>query len=133
MSERRFLQPAENMALTVALAQVERETPDIPPADTGGAGEGERRMTCTGIAAAWCPIHGDCTCPDRVDWGELWFDECPLHGSGSLHADVYQACPLYEAKGACFCSTGLPGDCWATGAAQTKAVFSVGPREMFHA
>lgn len=23
--------------------------------------------TCTGITAAWCPLHGDCACSDRDD------------------------------------------------------------------
>lgn len=39
---------------------------------------------CTGLTATWCPVHGDCTCPE----GE--YDEmggCPLHGSMSNHAE----------------------------------------------
>jgi hypothetical protein len=24
-------------------------------------------VNCTGIAASWCPIHGDCTCPREDD------------------------------------------------------------------
>lgn len=41
---------------------------------------------CTGIAASWCPIHGDCTCP-RSEIG-LWghdSPDCPLHGTNSSH------------------------------------------------
>ncbi len=71
---------------------------------------------CTGIAASWCPIHGDCTCP-RDETGEIqwhweagyvnfhgfaaWtetkrhishFDsECPIHGETTDHADAAQA------------------------------------------
>lgn len=45
---------------------------------------------CTGIAATWCPIHGDCVCPRRED-GEVEFDVnlvgCPLHGMTSDHGD----------------------------------------------
>lgn len=51
------------------------------PAD----GDGE----CTGVAASWCPLHGDCTCPRDEDGG---FGHgrngptCPLHAAGSTHA-----------------------------------------------
>lgn len=71
-------------------------------------------MTCTGIAASWCPVHGDCTCP-RDEYGEIeshyegglvrihgsrligwsetaihvthWAMACPLHGQSSEHAE----------------------------------------------
>lgn len=39
---------------------------------------------CTGISARWCPVHGDCTCPDESDLCEEW---CPLHGLASSHAE----------------------------------------------
>lgn len=65
---------------------------------------------CTGIAAKWCPTHGDCTCPVNED-GEIcwhyeggyvsvhgfraWSDtaksvvdhdpDCPLHSERSWH------------------------------------------------
>lgn len=48
--------------------------------------------TCSGIAATWCPIHGDCTCRQRlkatgVD-ARMWQREtCPLHGTTSTHPD----------------------------------------------
>jgi hypothetical protein len=50
---------------------------------------------CTGIAATWCPIHGDCTCPfavahpeDAGDYSRTWDEPtCPLHGQGSPHAE----------------------------------------------
>jgi len=45
---------------------------------------------CTGLAAAYCPNHGDCTCPhDRPD-GERTLEDvdCPLHAPSSTHASV---------------------------------------------
>lgn len=56
--------------------------------------------SCTGIAAVWCPVHGDCTCPvydgsehARVGlWvGERWLDHpnCPLHSPDSSHAEPF--------------------------------------------
>ena len=49
---------------------------------------GETKAECTGLAATWCPIHGDCTCP-RNAGGErtLNYINCPLHGSRSAHAE----------------------------------------------
>lgn len=66
---------------------------------------------CTGIAASWCPVHGDCTCPRNEDgeiewhyeagyvplhgflaWDETarhvshYDDDCPIHGAASEHA-----------------------------------------------
>lgn len=42
--------------------------------------EGER---CSGVAATWCPVHGDCTCGrDYEDPGD-----CPLHAFDSEHAE----------------------------------------------
>lgn len=43
-------------------------------------------LTCTGIAARWCPIHGDCT--DTGDRPSSHCDDpfCPLHGLNSRHA-----------------------------------------------
>lgn len=40
---------------------------------------------CTGVAAVWCPHHGDCTCTDRESG--LYERHCPLHGMDSTHAD----------------------------------------------
>jgi hypothetical protein len=43
---------------------------------------------CTGVSARWCPIHGDCTCPDDyTDIHYLNAEGCPLHDSASLHGD----------------------------------------------
>lgn len=47
---------------------------------------------CTGLAATWCPVCGDCTCPidangerqDEVYGGNLG---CPLHDPTSCHAE----------------------------------------------
>jgi hypothetical protein len=43
---------------------------------------------CTGIAAVWCPNHGDCNCPEEEN-GErcLDFPACPLHNANSDHAE----------------------------------------------
>lgn len=40
---------------------------------------------CTGIAAAWCHYHGDCTCPDREQ--AMNSEDCPLHSRDSQHAE----------------------------------------------
>lgn len=48
-------------------------------ADQREAGE------CTGLAAAWCPLHGDCRCPDRSS--AMDDPGCPLHAPDSTHAD----------------------------------------------
>ena len=44
---------------------------------------------CTGITATWCPECGDCTCPKDDPFGIEFLDSegCPLHGSGSQHAE----------------------------------------------
>jgi hypothetical protein len=49
------------------------------------------RIECTGVAASWCPVCGDCGCARDED-GELVDenvpnDECPLHGFRSQHAE----------------------------------------------
>lgn len=60
---------------------------------------GARVTGCTGMAATWCPIHGDCTCPwvkgDEPSDGfdpdavrDLNSETCPLHSSASTHAEV---------------------------------------------
>ena len=56
---------------------------------------GFNSMSCTGISAAWCPIHGDCTCvrseeDDRFDhvYAPVGLDDwnCPLHSMESSHS-----------------------------------------------
>lgn len=39
---------------------------------------------CSGVAASWCPVHGDCVC-DR-EAGELNDEACSLHCIASTHA-----------------------------------------------
>lgn len=49
--------------------------------------EARDRRDCTGVAASWCPVHGDCTCPYDEDNGRDHSDfHCPLHGDHSAHA-----------------------------------------------
>lgn len=38
---------------------------------------------CTGLAAFWCPVHGDCACPEPDI--SLDDDDCPLHSRHSPH------------------------------------------------
>lgn len=54
-------------------------------------------MTCTGIAASWCPVHGDCTCPvnDRNE-RTLTDPDCPLHAPTSPHAEPVLARPAVD-------------------------------------
>jgi hypothetical protein len=40
-------------------------------------------LRCTGMAARWCAIHGNCTCGEGIGDDE----HCPLHGSDSAHAE----------------------------------------------
>lgn len=62
----------------------------------------EFAVLCTGVSAVWCPIHGDCTCPQDVTgmWNRLHDERqceteaerdaiftCSLHGRQSQHAD----------------------------------------------
>lgn len=41
---------------------------------------------CTPLSAGWCPVHGDCTCPQREV--EMDSPTCPLHSSESTHGDA---------------------------------------------
>lgn len=42
---------------------------------------------CTGFAATWCPVHGECRCPKLHDGSrdEAETDGCPLHADDSAH------------------------------------------------
>lgn len=42
---------------------------------------------CSGLAAVWCPVHGDCTCPRDVGLLPMDHPDCPLHAHGSFHAE----------------------------------------------
>lgn len=56
----------------------------------GGVVGGGLAPVCTGIAAVWCPIHGDCSCARDPDTGERIVDSehCALHGPSSMHGDA---------------------------------------------
>lgn len=45
---------------------------------------------CTGLSASWCPIHGDCTCPEPGDGEAKALDDfnCSLHSLGSDHRET---------------------------------------------
>lgn len=60
--------------LAFSLAEALGQHPD--PGTGGG---------CTGVAARWCEIHGDCTCPAGAP--ELNSYGCPLHGAHTKHGD----------------------------------------------
>lgn len=45
-------------------------------------------LRCTAASAVWCPVCGDCACPDREDRMDDPF--CPLHAPDSPH-DNYRA------------------------------------------
>jgi hypothetical protein len=75
-------------------------------------------LSCTGVTATWCPVHGDCTCPVEPQTGDrpaLDSDGCPLHDTSSAHGERHASCLLYAPHGACSCSTGLPGPCAVEG------------------
>ena len=57
--------------------------PSLKPCDCRDLGLAPR---CTGVSAAWCPVCGDCKCPDREQ--DLDDPRCPLHGSASDHASL---------------------------------------------
>lgn len=65
--------------MTDILDLAEKLTEDLPHG---------QRLGCTGLAAAWCPIHGDCIC-DRGDHLEQ-DDDCPLHGGANDPFTVLQ-------------------------------------------
>jgi hypothetical protein len=47
-------------------------------------------LGCTGISARWCPIHGDCVCPEIPGSGgeiDMNSDACPLHSFSSRHGE----------------------------------------------
>jgi len=55
-------------------------------------GDQKLKEKCTGLTARWCPIHGDCTCPERPDGDWDGSDDCPLHGLDSDHGEKIE-CP----------------------------------------
>ena len=57
---------------------------EMSPDDLRALADRIESASCTGLAAAWCPIHGDCTCPDRSE--AMDSPTCPLHSPESSHA-----------------------------------------------
>ncbi|NIT77287.1 MAG: hypothetical protein GWN58_22810 [Anaerolineae bacterium] len=54
--------------------------------------QGPDHPECTGIAAQWCPIHGECICPqDNMVIDYEYNDDCPLHGTLSTHGENSKA------------------------------------------
>lgn len=68
---------------------------------------------CTGVAAVWCPVHGDCAC--RCDYHACPVKECddclqreeridaskcPLHDLSSTHGDSIEKSPEEAIKAA---------------------------------
>ena len=45
-----------------------------------------KALACTEWSAAWCDIHGTCSCGEDREYGE-WHNDCPLHGEQSEHAE----------------------------------------------
>lgn len=44
-------------------------------------------QSCTGLTATWCPVHGNCRCPEVDGVGGPGDDpNCPLHATTSSHA-----------------------------------------------
>lgn len=65
---------------------------------------------CTGLVASWCPVCGDCSCPQDEDGGRIAFEDagCRLHGPKSKHAEQ-EAIPSK-------CGSSPPYDCPGCGA-----------------
>lgn len=61
------------------------------------AGAGMLRLDvpsgCTGVAASWCPVHGDCKCPDGPERNDA---ACPLHKAESGHGEAVVATQFYS-------------------------------------
>lgn len=75
---------AEPLEALVAEGRDEAMTPEALRAL---ADEIESR-DCNGVAASWCPIHGDCrgcTRHEDGDW-DTYSGACPLHADASAHA-----------------------------------------------
>jgi len=54
--------------------------------------QGPDHPECTGIAASWCPIHGECLCPPDDGSSDYQHnDKCPLHGPDSTHGETGEA------------------------------------------
>lgn len=82
MSEKVDLLAALQASVDRARAAARQDFPRSPQSLRAEADRIESQQ-CTGVAAVWCPVHGQCICPDREDQNE---DACPLHSSSSSHA-----------------------------------------------
>jgi hypothetical protein len=69
------------------------EKKELTPAELRALADRIESEECTGIAASWCPIHGDCTCPKDDDERRIDDDwrgsRCALHGAASSHAEAF--------------------------------------------
>lgn len=65
---------------------------DLTPDELRALADRIESAECTGLAASWCPVHGDCTCPRYEDSsfvdGNLDSPRCPLHGTDSAHGEA---------------------------------------------
>lgn len=43
---------------------------------------------CTGMTALWCPVHGDCSCPEEGPDDPRDAEHCPLHSFASSHGEA---------------------------------------------
>ena len=72
------------------------DTSTMSPAELRALADRIEAEHCTGIAAVWCPVHGDCACPlvehttGPDPYGQRTFNEgdCPLHSASSSHAET---------------------------------------------
>lgn len=70
-------------------ARAERHDRGVPPSDRTPDRRATMPVACTGISAAWCPIHGDCTCgPNEMHEPALCDEHCALHSPTSTHGDA---------------------------------------------
>jgi hypothetical protein len=71
----RILTPLPALASRAELAAWFRRQADLIESDG-----------CTELTASWCPIHGDCACPDRED--RMDDPACSLHSATSSHGEA---------------------------------------------
>lgn len=90
VSDRRARRVASVLADYV-LTWLQRALDQVANEEAAALGESTPEPeVCTGVTARWCPIHGDCTCPEigsPDDPGDRSHDSdgCPLHDMGSPH------------------------------------------------
>lgn len=74
---------------------------------------------CTGDAASWCPVHGDCSCSLEQRGAHEVDDACPLHRRTSEHSEAPIATQFYS-PAAVFCVTPCSEDLARRVAQQTR-------------